>query len=270
MRFHALLLTLTLGLKASAECPASSLEVSRVPSRLPPRPWFVLGLQGSLAQEHLSDELVLRRDDVRIKVEVVSSELGANWRQVVVTPVEALTSGGWALEALPGTAVALVHRNTLRLAEFEVVEGAQHVPSLSDARFVGFQSGQFGCGGAFFAEVAVATDDSEAMFEVTLTSDSFTSTVLLPITSRQVEGPMRGEQSVVRIGFDVCGGPVRLPSGTTFAASLTPISRDGRSGLPYLVSFSTPKGVTKSSSLKDGLESLGPRQPRADASPKRR
>ncbi|MBL8921101.1 MAG: hypothetical protein JNJ54_19720 [Myxococcaceae bacterium] len=191
----------------------------------------------------MTDQLQLRRDQVRLSVEMISTAPGANWRQVVVTPAAPLSPGRWTLEALPGTLVAhALGDNRLRLAELEVGPDADRIPALTEARFLGFQSAQPGCGGTDFAEVAVSTNEPESMVEVTLTAPAYTTTVVLPIGRRSRTGPLQPNESLVRIGFDMCGGPVRLPAGTTFTASLTPLSAGGRRGAPFLVIFSTPPG----------------------------
>lgn len=253
-----LLLILTVANNVSAECPAASLEVEPLRGKRPSRPWLVLGLQGQLANEAVVDQLVFRRDQTRIKVESISTASGANWRQVVVTPATpGLSPGAWTLEALPDSPLARVLSNRLRVAGFEVTSEADRVPALTEARVVGVQSTQPGCGAATFAEVAVATTEPQSLVEVTLTAPSFTTTVVLPVVSRPLAGPLRGNETVVRIGFDMCGGPVQLPAETTFTASLTPLSAGGRPGSPFLVIFSTPPGAPQGPpSLSDTLRAF--------------
>ncbi|MBE2253287.1 MAG: hypothetical protein IAE78_27395 [Myxococcus sp.] len=255
-----LILVLSVATSVSAECPAAGLEVSPLPGKVASRPWIVLGLQGQLANEVVIDQLVLRRGPTRIKLQLVSTAWGANWRQEVITPAEALAAGRWTLEALPDGPVARAVSDHLRLAEFEVT-GADRVPVLVSARLLGARSNQAGCGSDARAEVLVETDEPSAMVEVTLTATAYTTTVVLPLESRPLAGPLQGHESVIGIGFELCGGPVSLPPDTTFTATLTPLSTAGRRGAPHVVIFSTPAGEPGPRSFVDtvrAFELLGP------------
>lgn len=237
----------------ASECAPAWLEVAPLAAVVPPRPLFVLNLQGQAQGESVTDQVVLRKGEQVTRLQLISTELGANSRQVVLQPIEPLRAGGWQLEIASGTALANVVFDSV-LARFEVSNEARTAaPSfVTLPHFVGVRSEAYGCGTASYAEVELSLDDPHGLVEVSLDTGV---TVVLPITTSTSPGPRVGSQSVVQIGTGMCGGPVRLLDGKTYTAKLTPLSRAGERGQPAVVIFSTKRRAFERSSF-DLLQSL--------------
>lgn len=233
-------LVVLVAVRSVAECPVASLELNPTPSTVPPTPWVVLGLQGQLAGEAVERQLVFRNGTQQRSARSRLSEFGANFRQLVVVPEVPLSPGPWTLEAMPASAVQRAADRTV-LTRFNAVSQTGRPPVFAaPPAFVGLGTIQSGCGDGLFAEVEARMDQPDAIVEVSLQSAGFGSVVVLSPTLTNRRGPLAGDVSTLRIGADICGGPVAMPAGTTITAKLTPLSRDGVRGESYVVMFSTP------------------------------